>query len=734
MAEVKDENSIHGRRRTDQQRLESWKAIANYLNRSVRTVRRWESKEQLPVYRHKHSKGATVYAYGAELDSWLLKNRTSEATPADIEPENPQATENENRPWFRSLAFGYLTASVVGLLAGYLLSTAQFEIRNAADVSVAAPESQVVLLAPQWQDAPPPIAGRLDRMYEQSISGLPGISLLPQYRIDETLQLMRLDVDAKMTPKVAREIALRHGGIDWIIVPYLAQLGDSIQLSVEVRDPKTDEVVALPGDSVEDVEQIPQALKRITSSLSVVFSQRSPAAGEVMLPQVTSSSMEALRLYARATELFLGDDPEVAEELSDSAIRLDRAFAAAYALNAWAQSKTGAVPESFLPVARAAVEAADSASASERSFVTGVYHLLSGNTNHAETSFRALIELVPDSVLAAQGLIESCRQAYENRSCAAHLQLSARLRPQHFDTNIEAAIALAQEQTGDATFFAERAMAIVRENPSAELAERAYLAYLFPLAVSWSEGNPDAVLGHADRLRNELSSVPDQSRDILIVGVVHIMSALGRIDDANEWLALVDDSVTRRAIRAELLFAAAQISELRTHLAAVKRSRESLLPFLAVVSGLEGESPDTRYVAFDGILSNRQQAVLKGVVAFRQGRIDAARAILEPTVAGLTPGDGSYYFIGMDVLAQVLDAQGDIFGAVALLENTAPKRYAAAFHGTGLFWLMCQKQLAVFYDKAGQDRNALRIRKDLSQLLHIADDGFPLAQWVGVEA
>ncbi|MBI3406274.1 MAG: helix-turn-helix domain-containing protein [Acidobacteria bacterium] len=55
------------------QRLESWKEIADYLKRSVRTVRRWEQLEGLPVYRHTHNKDATVYSFRVELDEWLAR-------------------------------------------------------------------------------------------------------------------------------------------------------------------------------------------------------------------------------------------------------------------------------------------------------------------------------------------------------------------------------------------------------------------------------------------------------------------------------------------------------------------------------------------------------------------------------------------------------------------------------------------------------------------------------------
>ena len=63
-------------------RLDSWKEIAAYLNRSVRTVTRWEHEEGLPVHRHLHSKSGSVYAYKPELDDWW-KNRGASVDASD---------------------------------------------------------------------------------------------------------------------------------------------------------------------------------------------------------------------------------------------------------------------------------------------------------------------------------------------------------------------------------------------------------------------------------------------------------------------------------------------------------------------------------------------------------------------------------------------------------------------------------------------------------------------------
>src|SRR5215472_10252685 len=57
-------------RNTPQKTLESWKQIAAYLERSERTVRRWEAMEGLPVHRREHEKQDTVFAYKHELEAW----------------------------------------------------------------------------------------------------------------------------------------------------------------------------------------------------------------------------------------------------------------------------------------------------------------------------------------------------------------------------------------------------------------------------------------------------------------------------------------------------------------------------------------------------------------------------------------------------------------------------------------------------------------------------------------
>jgi TolB-like protein/Tfp pilus assembly protein PilF len=63
-------------------RLDSWKEIAAFLRRDVRTVQRWEKKEGLPVYRHQHEKLGSVYAFRVELTQWFTTRLPAPAPSA----------------------------------------------------------------------------------------------------------------------------------------------------------------------------------------------------------------------------------------------------------------------------------------------------------------------------------------------------------------------------------------------------------------------------------------------------------------------------------------------------------------------------------------------------------------------------------------------------------------------------------------------------------------------------
>ncbi len=89
---------------TSKKRLDSWKEIADYLGREVRTAIRWEKEKHLPVHRVPGGRRQAVFAFTDEIDAWLLSEASglgireeSQVEEPVSSPREPQAPNPESR-------------------------------------------------------------------------------------------------------------------------------------------------------------------------------------------------------------------------------------------------------------------------------------------------------------------------------------------------------------------------------------------------------------------------------------------------------------------------------------------------------------------------------------------------------------------------------------------------------------------------------------------------------------
>jgi Tol biopolymer transport system component len=107
-------------------RLDSWKEIAAYLNRDLRTLQRWEKTANLPIRRLNKPGMRAVFAYTADLDEWL---RQQSPDPPDAQPRDrpaaaagpgpvpPQARRGPARAVSSALVILVALAAVAAFLA-----------------------------------------------------------------------------------------------------------------------------------------------------------------------------------------------------------------------------------------------------------------------------------------------------------------------------------------------------------------------------------------------------------------------------------------------------------------------------------------------------------------------------------------------------------------------------------------------------------------------------------------
>jgi excisionase family DNA binding protein len=77
------------------ERLDSWKEIAAYLGRDLRTVRRWEKDKGLPVHRVPGGERKPIFAYRTEIDAWLHKTEKPADETASFQLQEQQLSANQ---------------------------------------------------------------------------------------------------------------------------------------------------------------------------------------------------------------------------------------------------------------------------------------------------------------------------------------------------------------------------------------------------------------------------------------------------------------------------------------------------------------------------------------------------------------------------------------------------------------------------------------------------------------
>ncbi len=147
-------------------KLESWKAIAAYLNRDARTVMRWEQSEGLPIHRHQHLARSTVYAYPSELDAWQ----------AGRKPDGKTADTDQAPP--RRVSTRLMAAAAVALMTLLSAGGGRFMTADVNAASLPAGSLRKVAISASWNYAAGPVSadGRylvyIDAAYALAIQDL----------------------------------------------------------------------------------------------------------------------------------------------------------------------------------------------------------------------------------------------------------------------------------------------------------------------------------------------------------------------------------------------------------------------------------------------------------------------------------------------------------------------------------------------------------------------------------
>jgi eukaryotic-like serine/threonine-protein kinase len=316
--------------------------------------------------------------------------RYQSVTKIENELARTTGTDNHWRNW--------AAAALVAILA---ISTAVYFFSHHR-VSSSAPGTEKFIVLADFvnQTGDPSFDDSLRQSAAVQLENAPGISLLPEERVTQTLALMVKPANPKLAEPVAAEICERTAS-SGVIDGTIATFGSEYALTLRARNCRTGAVLeqerATATKKADVFNTLTQLTNRFGSRLNSLLPHVEKEPG-LELPG-TTTSLEAWRSYSAAMKAFQSR-AQSAEVMSllKRAVDLDPNFAIAYAYLSRTYSDLGENELAAQSITKA-YELRDRVTDQENYFITFVYHRqVTGNLELGRQTLEAWRQKYPDEL------------------------------------------------------------------------------------------------------------------------------------------------------------------------------------------------------------------------------------------------------------------------------------------------------------------------------------------------
>jgi tetratricopeptide (TPR) repeat protein len=249
------------------------------------------------------------------------------------------------------------------------------------------------------------LAASITEAFRIDLGQSPVIRILSTAEISDALTRMQRDPSTPVASALAREIAAREGA-KAVVAGEISPLGKSFVLSARILSAEDgSELVALRETAPDDAGIVAaldklsgRVRERIGESLKTIR-------GGQRLDEVTTASLEALRLYSKAARLSDQGFPEQAIPMLQRAIALDSGFAMAWRKLAVALGNSRASEEQIVAATTRAYQHRDRLPEIERQ-LTAAYYYSAVDVDPAkeEAAYRQVLAIRPDNSVAVNNL------------------------------------------------------------------------------------------------------------------------------------------------------------------------------------------------------------------------------------------------------------------------------------------------------------------------------------------
>jgi eukaryotic-like serine/threonine-protein kinase len=406
----------------------------------------------------------------------------------------------ERSTWFRWAAVTGATMLIIGLaVSGWLLFSRKVHALTDKDTIVLADFTNTT--------GDTVFDGTLRQGLSVQLEQSPFLRIISDQQIQQTLLMMGLKPDAKLTPEIARELCQRTESAA-VLDGSIASLGSQYVLGIQATNCHTGDVLADEQATADNKEQALTALGAAVTKLRAKLGEslNSVQRFDTPIEQATTPSLEALQAYSAGRKTMVGKgDSAAAVPFFSRAIQRDLKFAMAYAAlgNAYSNlAEMGLAADNI----RKAYELRGSVSDREKFYIESHYfHFVTGDLEKARRVYEIWAQTYPRDVgpLTNLAVIDSFLGNYE-KSLAMATE-AVRLSPedsQNYANLVDAYIFL--DRLDQARTAAAKAQSKKLDSPDLRI-------YLYMVAflqndaagmrqqVAWSEGEPgveDALLAN----------------------------------------------------------------------------------------------------------------------------------------------------------------------------------------------------------------------------------------------
>lgn len=361
------------------------------------------------------------------LNNWGLSNpalRRPAALAAPVAPRTSRRTR--------------LVLGLVAVLFGAVVGIWGLR-RGMSPRAAAAPQATVLIGSVTNRTGDSTIDALLPELLSTSLEQSRTVGVYPRTNLPFVLRRMQRPAETTVDEAVGREIATREG-LAAVILPSITKLGmnaDASYVLVVSAVLPDGRKMASVRQTFPDLAQLPARIDSVGNDLRKAFGESAARiSASKPLEEVTSKSLDAVRLYSQGREHLNAGDPRGAIPLLQRATELDSGFASAHGSLGIAYTNILDMVSATQHL-RIAASFASRAPEAEREKILGDYAMSRRDFNAACPHFEVLTALRPRDYLAvfslawcsAQRLDFATAVAASNKGLA--LQDSPRTRIQH---------------------------------------------------------------------------------------------------------------------------------------------------------------------------------------------------------------------------------------------------------------------------------------------------------------